>query len=87
LRRARSRLPAVKNGIVFSSTGTGSPLRGLRPMRAPRRLTLEGAETAQLDAAATRQGVGDLVEYRRHDQLDIYHPQMRIIGGDVRDEV
>jgi hypothetical protein len=28
------------------------------------------SEASQLDVAAARQGVGDLVEYRRHDQFD-----------------
>jgi hypothetical protein len=47
----------------------------------------EDAETTQLDALAANQGVGDLVEYRRHDQLDIRNPQMRIVGCEVRDEL
>jgi hypothetical protein len=32
-------------------------------------------------AAAVSQRVGDLVEYRRHDQLDIYLPQMRLLAA------
>jgi hypothetical protein len=31
LSRTRSCLPALKNGTAFSFTGTGSPVRGLRP--------------------------------------------------------
>jgi hypothetical protein len=27
-----------------------------------------------------------LVEYRRHNQLDVRHPQMRIADGKFRDE-
>ena len=46
----------------------------------------EGAEPTQLNAAAASQSVGDLVEYRRHDQRHIRHPQMWIVGGNVRDE-
>ena len=38
----------------------------------------EGAETTQLDALAASQSGGDVVEYRRHDQLDIRLPQMRL---------
>ena len=40
LTRSRSSLPALKNGTAFSSTGTASPVRGLRPVRASRRLTV-----------------------------------------------
>jgi hypothetical protein len=47
----------------------------------------EGAETTQLDALAASQSGGDVVEYRRHDQLDIRLPQMRIVGGEFRDEI
>ena len=47
----------------------------------------EGAETAQLDAIAANQRVGDPIEYRRHDQLDIGLQQMRIAGGEFRDEL
>jgi len=47
----------------------------------------EGAETTQLDATASSQRVGDPIEYRRHDQLDILLPEMRIAGGEFRDEI
>src|SRR5690606_15585069 len=33
LMRSRSSLPVLKNGTYFSSTGTGAPVRGLRPIR------------------------------------------------------
>jgi hypothetical protein len=46
----------------------------------------EGAETTQHYAIAASQRVGDLVEDRRHDQFDFSHLQMRVVGGDVRDE-
>src|SRR5579884_4089641 len=39
LRRSRNCLPVLKNGMCFSATLTLSPVRGLRPMRASRRLT------------------------------------------------
>ena len=41
LSRSRNSLPVLKNGRAFSSTGTGSPVRGLRPMRALRRFTVK----------------------------------------------
>jgi hypothetical protein len=47
----------------------------------------EGAETTQYYAIAASQCGGDLVEYRRHDQLDVCCPQMRIAGGEFRDEI
>src|ERR1019366_251833 len=40
LTRSRNSLPALKNGTDFSSTGTASPVRGLRPVLASRRLTV-----------------------------------------------
>jgi hypothetical protein len=46
----------------------------------------EGAETTQLHAVAARQRVSDLLEYSRHDRLDICLPQMRVAGGQFRDE-
>jgi hypothetical protein len=46
----------------------------------------EGAKTTQYDAIAASQCGGDLVEYRHHDQLDICLPQMRVAGGEFRDE-
>ena len=37
--RSRSSFPVLKNGTCFSATSTLSPVRGLRPTRASRRLT------------------------------------------------
>ena len=47
----------------------------------------EGAEPAQLHPAAVSQRVADLVEDRRHYQLDVRPPQMRMADGEFRDEV
>jgi hypothetical protein len=47
----------------------------------------ESAEVPQLDPLAACQRLSDLIENRRHDQLDISAPQMRVAGGQVRDEV
>jgi hypothetical protein len=78
----------LKYGTVFSLTWTVTPVRGLCPMRAPRCFTEKAsAETTQLDALAASQSAGDLVEYRRHDQLHVRHAQMRMAGGKFRDEV
>src|SRR5690606_12696317 len=33
LMRSRNSLPVLKNGTYFSSTATGAPVRGLRPIR------------------------------------------------------
>jgi hypothetical protein len=56
-------------------------------MRALRRFTMKAPNPTQLDAAATSQRVGDLVEYRDYDQLDVRHPKMRIAGGEFCDEI
>jgi hypothetical protein len=47
----------------------------------------EGAETSHLHTLAASQSGGDLIEYRRHDQLHIRHAQMWVAGGEVRDEL
>jgi hypothetical protein len=39
--RSRSCFPARKKGTVFAATATGSPLRGLRPRRGSRCLTVK----------------------------------------------
>jgi glutathione S-transferase len=57
-----------------------APIGGIAP---PHR---EGAKTAQLDAIAARQRIGDLVKYHRHDQLNSRLPKMRMAGGEFRDE-
>src|SRR5438270_9529271 len=49
-------------------------------------LDREGAEAPELDAVAARQGGGDLVENRRHDQLDIALIEMRVELGQTLDE-
>ena len=41
---------------------------------------------AKLHALAASQRGGDLVEYHRNDQFRILLPQMRIAGGEFRDE-
>ena len=76
--RSRISLPVLKNGTIFSVTGTLSPVRGLRPVRASALLGRERAETAQLDAFAARQRVGDLAENGVDDVLDVALIEMRI---------
>src|SRR5260370_31598496 len=46
----------------------------------------KGAEAAQLDAVAARQGGADLVENCGHDQLDIALIEMRVKLGQTLDE-
>ena len=46
----------------------------------------EGAEPSHLHTLAASQSGGDLLEYRRHDQLHIRHAQMWMAGSEVRDE-
>ena len=50
-------------------------------MRASALLHREGAETTLLDAVAASQSGGDLVDYRRHDQLHIGYAQMRMLAA------
>ena len=50
-------------------------------------LDREGAEAAQLDALATRQGGGDLVEDGADDELDVAAEQMRVGRGQLGDQL
>ena len=59
---------------------------GIAPGPGVAPLHCERTKTAQLDALAARQRPSYLVEYRRHDQLDIRPPQVRVGGGKFRDE-
>ena len=87
LSRSRSSLPVLKYGTVFSPTWTVSPVRGLCPMRALRCFTEKAPKPRSSTRVAASQSAGDLVEYRRHDQLHIRYAQMRMAGGKFRDEV
>ena len=87
LSRSRSSLPVLKYGTVFSSHLDRLAGTRIVPDAGAALLHREGAETTQLDALAASQSAGDLVEYRRHDQLHIRHAQMRMAGGKFRDEV
>jgi hypothetical protein len=76
--RSRNCLPVLKKGTAFSVTATCSPVRGLRPWRASRRLTEESAEAAQFHPVAARERRGDLIEDGGDDALDIPLIEMRI---------
>ena len=54
-------------------------------MRALRRFTVR-CRNHVVPRGRRAPGLGDLVEDRCHDQLGIGQPQMRIVGGDARDE-
>ena len=53
-------------------------MRGLRPDARRAVLDRKRAEAAQLDPIAVRQRLGDLVEDRADDVLDVPQEQMRI---------
>jgi hypothetical protein len=82
----RRLLSALKNGTPFLATGHW--LAGTRIVSDEDVALLhrEDAETTQLDACAANQCGGDLVEYRRHNQLDIRLLQMRVAGAKLGDE-
>ena len=78
LSRSRISLPVLKNGTSFSVTGTLSPVRGLRPVRARRCLVEKAPKAAQFDALAARERLGDLAEDGVDDVFDVALIEMRI---------
>ena len=72
----------LKKGAPFSGTATASPVRGLRPSRAPPLLDDKGAEAAQLHAIPASQRRRDFVEHRRHQPLDVATVEMRVVAQD-----
>ena len=87
LSRPRSSLPALKNGTALLVRRYHPSCTRIAPDAGVELLHREYAETTQLDALAASLSAGDLVEYRRHDQLHIHHAQMRMAGGKFRNEV
>jgi hypothetical protein len=69
LSRARNSLPVLKIGTCFSATGTPTPVRGLRPMRASLCLT----ENVPKPRNSTRFG------HPKHHQTQL--PQFRFENG------
>ncbi len=63
-----SSLPTLKNGRRFGGTGTGAPVRGLRPSRLVR-TNGEAAEAADFDAFAALERLGHRVEDAIDDEL------------------
>src|ERR1700722_6978882 len=83
LRRSRSCLPVLKNGMCFSLTETLSPVRGLRPTRASRRFT----ENAPKPRSSPRPPRRNLIEDRRDDDLDIALIEMGVAPREPLDEL
>jgi hypothetical protein len=63
-------------------------LAGPRIMTSPGLAPLgtEGAKAPYLNPMATCQRAGDLIENRGDDPLRVFLPQMRVAGGEVRDQ-
>jgi hypothetical protein len=74
----------LKYGTAFSSTWTVSWVRG--PDAGVSLLHREGTEPTQLDALAAGQSGGYLIEDRRDNQFSVRRPQIRVAGGEFRDE-
>ena len=83
LSRCRISLPVLKTGTTFSEIDTDSPVRGLRPVRASRFLTENAPKPAQFHAVASRKGIGDRVEDRVDDVLDVALIQMRVLLSEL----
>src|SRR6516225_7308479 len=80
LSRARISFPVLKVGIAFFATVTAAPVRGLRPVRAPRSL----AEKTPKPRSSTRSLRRiDFVEYRADDLLYVALIKVRILRGNA----
>ena len=82
-----SSLPVLKKGTYFSSTVTASPVRGLRPCRASRFLTEKAPKPRSSTRWPGRHRLDDLVEDRADDALDVPLEQVRVLLGDLLDEL
>src|SRR5215203_935893 len=79
-RQCISRL-VLNVGVTISDTGTSAPLRGFRPVRAPRILTANTPKT-RLHTIPPRQGGRNRAQDRVDDDLHIPLIQMRVLLSD-----
>ena len=84
--RSRNSLPVRKNGARFSPTETGSPVRGLRPMRDGRTLTEKAPKPRNSTRWPSASALVMLIQHRRHDALHIAVVEMRIARGQPRNQ-
>src|SRR5208282_2028693 len=80
-------LAGLEEGDVLLAHGHGLAGARVAPQARAALLDREGAEAAQLDAVALREGRGDLVEDRGHDALDVPLVEMRVALGDAQDQL
>jgi hypothetical protein len=78
--------PAPAAHSSSTSSGSRSNVWPASTRQSRASINWKGAEPTQLDALAASQSGSDLVEYRRHDEFSVRRPQMRIAGGEFRDE-
>jgi hypothetical protein len=83
LSRWRISLPVLKTGTTFSVMETDSPVRGLRPVRASRFFTENAPKPRSSTRVAPGEGIGDGIEDRIHDLLDIALVKMRVLLSDL----
>ena len=77
----------MKNGTCFSSTCTASPVRGVAADAGVALLDGEGAEAAQLHPVAIGERADHLLEDGVHDPLDVALVEVRIVVGDLLDQL
>ncbi len=75
-------LAGLEDRDTFSATGTCSPVRGLRPMRASRFFTEKAPEPSDLHPVAARQGLRDLVEDGVHHVLRVAKIELGVMFRD-----
>jgi hypothetical protein len=83
LSRARISFPVLKNGMAFCATRTSVPVRGLRPLRAPRILAEKGSETPKLDSIPATQSFDDFVKYGVDDVRYVSLVKVRVLRSDA----
>ena len=77
----------MKNGTNFSATDTAAPVRGLRPTRGARCLTVKAPKPLQLHPVAAGQRLDDLVEDDVDDALDVAVIEMLVGRGNFLNEL
>ena len=86
LSRSRNSLPVLKKGTRLALDVDGTPVRGLRPMRAWRDLTEKAPKPRNSTRSPSLMRRDDLVENRIDDALDVAMIEMRILLRDLLDQ-
>jgi len=80
-------LPRLEKGYGLSRNRHAFPSSGVAALPRVTSLDGKGAKSPEFHPIAARQGCGDLLEDGSHDRLHIVLTQMRIVHGQLRDQL